>query len=53
MTLFYRDIFGEHGKMVVKRLNDSDSDEEGPQKKKLAAAQSSDSKPTDILAQVQ
>lgn len=46
-----KEIFGENGKMVVKRLTDSDSDEEGPKKKKLATTQSVDSKPTDILAQ--
>ena len=38
--------------MVVKRLNDSDSDDEGPVKKKLAVGTSADSKPTDILAEV-
>ncbi|XP_045195214.2 splicing factor YJU2-like [Mercenaria mercenaria] len=45
-----KDIFGEKGTKVVKRLNDSDSEEEGPVKKKLAVNLSSDSKPTDILA---
>ncbi|XP_060552739.1 splicing factor YJU2-like [Ruditapes philippinarum] len=47
-----KDIFGEKGTMVVKRLNDSDSDEDGPVKKKVAmTTPASDTKPTDILAE--
>lgn len=45
----YREIFGDKSGQVVRRLDDSDEEEE-PARKKLAI--SSTAKPTDIFAEV-
>ena len=49
LSFFLREIFGGEGTKIVKRLHDSDSDEDEPSAKKVVP---SSGKPTDILAEV-
>ena len=48
-SIIVREIFGGEGSKIVKRLHDSDSDEDEPSAKKIVP---SHKKPTDILSEV-